>query len=150
MAEGDTCPLFGYAKRGTRLYSKRSTKSRTRINTIATVDRHQRVIASLVYQATTTRDIFELYLEKALLKNLPRRAILILDNASFHKNGRIEMLCREFDIELLYLPPYSPELNPIEHFWAPLKAATRKYCQRFNLPVIDSMPLAYNSLSGSL
>jgi len=46
---------------------------------------------------------------------------LILDNAAFHQGGRIQTLAQPYGQVLMYLPPYSPELNPIERVWATLK-----------------------------
>ena len=51
---------------------------------------------------------------------------MILDNASFHKGGRIEELIKSAGCDLIYLPPYSPDLNPIERCWAQLKNYIRK------------------------
>ena len=52
--------------------------------------------------------------------------VLVLDNASFHKAGRIRHLAEEAGCELLYLPPYSPDLNPIEQCWSWVKARVRR------------------------
>jgi transposase len=49
-----------------------------------------------------------------------------MDNASFHHTERIEQMCAEAGVRLLYLPPYSPDLNPIEEFFAELKAFIKK------------------------
>jgi transposase len=51
---------------------------------------------------------------------------LILDNASFHKGGRIEEIAKSYGHVLMYLPPYSPELNPIERCWGVLKQKVRR------------------------
>jgi transposase len=50
----------------------------------------------------------------------------MMDNASFHRGERVEPMCREAGVELLYLRPYSPDLNPIEEFLAELKAFIKK------------------------
>ena len=52
--------------------------------------------------------------------------MLVMDNASFHHSDRIKILCAEAGVELLYLPPYSPDFNPIEEFFAELKAHIKK------------------------
>ena len=52
--------------------------------------------------------------------------MLIMDNASFHHSEQIECMCREAGIKLVYLPPYSPDLNPVEEFFAELKAYVKE------------------------
>jgi transposase len=54
-----------------------------------------------------------------------------MDNASFHHSDRIEQLCSEAGVKLVYLPPYSPNLNPIEEFFAELKAFIRRHWQSY-------------------
>ena len=54
-----------------------------------------------------------------------------MDNASFHHSERIEQLCSEAGVKLVYLPPYSPDLNPIEEFFAELKAFIRRNWQSY-------------------
>lgn len=49
-----------------------------------------------------------------------------MDNASFHRTEQVEQLCRDAGVKLLYLPPYSPDLNPIEEFFAELKAFIKR------------------------
>jgi len=55
-----------------------------------------------------------------------------MDNATFHKGGRIEQLIREAGCEVLYLPPYSPDLNRIEKCWSWLKSRIRKQLDQFD------------------
>lgn len=63
-----------------------------------------------------------------------------MDNASFHRTARVEDLCAEAGVVLMYLPPYSPDLNPIEEFFAELKAFIRR-----NWKVQQSNPLEFAS-----
>ena len=55
------------------------------------------------------------------------KTVFILDNASFHKASNIEEIAKKNHSEVLYLPPYSPDLNPIEHQWHVVKTKVRKY-----------------------
>jgi transposase len=51
----------------------------------------------------------------------------VIDNASFHHSDRIEKMCSDVGVKVMYLPPYSPDLNPIEEFFAELKAFIRRH-----------------------
>lgn len=61
-----------------------------------------------------------------MIRELSTGQILILDNATFHKGDRIRELVESAGCELQYLPPYSPDLNKIEHYWFPIKNTVRK------------------------
>ena len=67
--------------------------------------------------------------------SLEPNMVVIMDNASFHKSGKIRDLIESAGAELLYLPKYSPDLNPIEKCWRPLKIQiqkARKFCANFD------------------
>ncbi len=70
------------------------------------------------------------WVKKELLPRLKAGQTVIWDNASFHKSPRLKELIEGAGCELLFLPPYSPDLNPIEQFWSWLKA----WIRRLNLP----------------
>jgi transposase len=83
------------------------------------------VLLSRVFQGSTDGALFEDYIEQLLCHCRPYPdpcSVVIMDNASFHHSERIEQMCRDVGVKLLYLPPYSPDLNPIEEFFAELKA----------------------------
>jgi transposase len=66
-----------------------------------------------------------------LLHRCSPNAVLIMDNASFHHSKRITAICLEAGVWLLYLPPYSPDLNPMEEFFAELKAFIKKLWPKY-------------------
>jgi len=83
------------------------------------------------------RASFEAFLQDGLLPVLEPGSVLVLDNARFHHGGQIQALVEEAGCSLLYLPPYSPDFNPIELLWSWLKArvralAPREETQRWN------------------
>jgi transposase len=83
-------------------------------------------LSYLIYQGSITAEIFELFLEQQVLPHCTPypgpRSILILDNASIHKSARLRDLCEEHGVLLVFLPPYSPDYNPIEATFKDLKA----------------------------
>lgn len=78
------------------------------------------VLLSRVFQGTTDSVVYEDFIEQ-LLQHCGRwpepKSVLIMDNASIHRSDRIEQMCLEAGVKLVYLPPYSPDLNPIEEFF---------------------------------
>jgi transposase len=68
----------------------------------------------LAVEGATTRGVFETYLERVLAPSLRPGQVVMMDNLSAHKGGRVREIVERRGCELLYLPPYSPELNPIE------------------------------------
>lgn len=62
-----------------------------------------------------------------MLPKLPKDSVIVLDNATFHKNKDMQDYIRDAGFTLEYLPTYSPDLNPIEHKWAQAKSIRRKY-----------------------
>ncbi|MBN3941211.1 MAG: transposase [Nostoc sp. NMS9] len=71
-------------------------------------------------------------METCLVPVLKPGQVVIMDNATFHKGGHIEQLIRDAECEILYLPPYSPDLNKIEKCWSWLKSRIRKQLQHFD------------------
>jgi len=77
-----------------------------------------------------TRATFEAFLQDGLLPVLERGSVLVLDNASIHRGGAIGQLVEKAGCSLLYLPPYSPDLNPIELAWSFIKSRVRTLAPR--------------------
>ena len=84
------------------------------------------MIAAFTVDGTCNRVVFKAWLETCLLPTLQLGQVVILDNATFHHGGRIAQLLGAVGCHLLYLPPYSPDLNRIEKCWAWLKSRIRK------------------------
>jgi transposase len=83
------------------------------------------MVASMTVEAATDGDIFEAFLEQALCPKLKSGDVVVMDNLSVHKIERVRELIEGAHAELLYLPPYSPDLNPIEKAWSKFKQFLR-------------------------
>ena len=122
---------YGWNERGQRFHALKSGKRQGRINMIAALCNHK-LMAPFTIEGACNRIVFETWIENCLLPSLKPGQVIIMDNATFHKGGRIQQLIRDAGCELLYLPPYSPDLNKIEKCWSWLKSRIRKQIDRFD------------------
>ena len=120
---------YGRAPRGRRL---RVGVPHGRWKTITVVAglRTSGIVAPFVLDGPINRSAFETYVEKVLVRELRPGDVVILDNLSSHKGARVRALIEAAGARLLYLPPYSPDFNPIENAFAKLKALLRKAAER--------------------
>jgi transposase len=89
---------------------------------------------SRVYQGATDSALFDDFVAQLLQHcstGSDRHSVLVMDNASFQRSDRLRQMCEEAGVTLLYLSPYSPRFNPIEEFFAELKAFIKKSWQLF-------------------
>lgn len=115
----------GYAPRGQRCFGTHNWHARGRVNALGALLRGVLLTVSLTTSNVDT-DIFNLWLEGDLLPKLPPGSVVVLDNASFHRHPDTAITTQAAGHVLEYLPPYSPDLNPIEQKWAQAKAIRRK------------------------
>ena len=73
-----------------------------------------------LYEMNCNKEIFNKWIEM-LITTLKPNQVVVMDNASFHKSSEVQRLIESVGCKLIYLPPYSPDLNPIEKFWSVLK-----------------------------
>jgi transposase len=88
------------------------------------------LVAPFVLDGPINRDAFEAYVDKVLVPDLKRGDVVIMDNLSSHKGPRVREMIEAAGASLLYLPPYSPDFNPIEKAFSKLKALLRKAAER--------------------
>ena len=86
----------------------------------------------MTYEETMTSEFFERWFEEFLIPQLKEKSVIILDNARFHRMNKLEKIAEKYGHKILPLPPYSPELNPIEKCWANIKEFMRKILPFFN------------------
>lgn len=116
---------YAYSAEGKRYYEAHPGHYKKRISMIGGLCRQQ-FQSAFMFEGHCNTAVFELYIEKVLVPDLAAGMIVVIDNASFHKSAKIKKLIEEAGCRLIYLPPYSPDLNPIEHYWHKLKTIIRK------------------------
>jgi transposase len=102
---------------------------------------------SVAVEGATTGTVFEAYVEQALCPSLSHGQVVVMDNLSAHKGGRVRELIEGWGCELLYLPPYSPDFNPIEEAFSKLKGLLRKTEARTREGLIEAMGRALDAVS---
>ena len=116
---------YGRARKGERVvdYAPHGHWSTTTLVAGLTCSK---AVAPMVLDGPMDSVSFEAYLAQVLIPALERGAIIVMDNLSAHKSPAVARLLQEAGVELWYLPPYSPDFNPIEQMWFKVKASLRR------------------------
>jgi len=120
-----------YAKRGEKIVGYVSGRKYRRIGLVAAQMGHQ-ILAPLQYDGTMGSALFEHWFESRLMRELPENSVIVMDNAAFHRKQALAALAQKHGHRLIFLPPYSPELNPIEHLWARIKIRLKSILANFD------------------
>ena len=115
----------GYAPRGKRCYGVQDWGAKGRTNVIGALLGGALLTVSL-FSTTINTQIFDAWVIQDLIPKLPEGSVVVMDNAAFHKGPQMIKALQDAGHTLLYLPPYSPDLNPIEKKWAQAKAIRRR------------------------
>src|ERR1700688_1140544 len=122
-------PLRGWCRRGKRLNTK-VPYGHWKTMTFLAALRHDRIDAPWVFDGPINAESFRLYVEEVLVAALKPGDIVVLDTLGSHKGKTIRYVIRAAGARLFFLPPYSPDLNPIEQVFAKLKTLLRKAAER--------------------
>jgi transposase len=141
-------PLYGWSKVGERLHVEAPRNWGQNVTLLSSMT-HSGMGPSVAVEGAATKAVFEAYLEQALVPSLQPGQVVILDNLSAHKGERVRELIEEAGCELLYLPPYSPDMNPIEEAFSKVKGILRKAQARTRQTLIESMGDALREVSAS-
>ena len=115
----------GYSLRGERCYGSRDWHARGRQNAIGALAGSV-LLTVCLFDSTVNSDVFYAWLTQDLLPKAPPASVMVMDNATFHKRDDMKAAIAQRGHVLEYLPPYSPDLNPIEKKWAQAKSIRKK------------------------
>ena len=115
---------YGYSKRGQRIIGKVYGRKLYRTNLIAGLA-NGKIVAEKLYRESTKYPFFEDWFENELLPQVKKKSVIVLDNATFHRKAALCRLAKKRKCQMLFLPPYSPDLNPIEKKWSNTKTYLR-------------------------
>lgn len=129
----------GYSPGGQRCFGQRDWGAKGRTNVIGALLSGLLLTVTLL-MGNVNSEIFFAWVTQDLLPKLPSKGVIVMDNASFHKRLDIQEAIRHAGHILLFLPPYSPQLNPIEHKWAQAKAIRKqKQCSISDIFTLDEI-----------
>ena len=125
------CKDKGWSAKGLPIHAKRSGKYYERTNIIAGLV-NNKSISPMVFNGSCNTEVFNSWVENFLIKELIPGQFVVMDNASFHKSQKTRELIESVGCKVIFLPPYSPDLNPIEKFWANMKRWIRNRISHFD------------------
>ncbi len=116
----------GYSLKGKRCYASKDWHARGRVNVIGALTDFK-LFNVCMFDCYINSDVFYSWVTKELLPNTPRHSVIVLDNATFHKRNDTLEAIEKAGHTIEFLPPYSPDLNPIERKWAQAKSIRKKF-----------------------
>jgi transposase len=140
-------PLYAYAPKGRRTSYAKVPRNRGANTTLLASMSLEGMGPCMAVEGATTAAVFEAYIEKVLAPILKRGQIVVVDNLGAHKSERARKLIEERGCQLLFLPPYSPDLNPIEEAFSKIKGLLRKAGARTREALIDAVGVAISAVT---
>ncbi len=145
-AHTSLAPLYAYAPRGKRAFFK-VPRNRGKNTTLLASIGQEGMGPSMAVEGSTTKEVFETYIEHFLTPVLRPGQVVVMDNLGAHKGRRVRELIEDRGCELLYLPPYSPDLNPIEEALAKVKGLLRRVRARTREALVEAIGRALDAVT---
>lgn len=139
-------PIYGYAPKGERLRLS-VPRGRGKNTTLISSMTLSGMGPSMAVEGATTAGVFGAYVERVLVPNLREGQIVVMDNLGAHRPKRVRELIEDAGCELLYLPAYSPDYNPIEEAFAKLKHLLRKAAARGKVALVEAIGVALSAVT---
>lgn len=141
-------PLYAWSRRGERALASVPRNWGANVTLLASMNA-EGMGPCLAVEGATTGEVFKAYLEQVLAPSLRPGQVVVMDNLSSHKGSEVRELIEKRGCDLMYLPPYSPDLNPIEEAFAKLKALLRRAGARTHKALIEEMGRALDAVTAS-
>jgi transposase len=139
-------PLYGWSRKGERAHCS-VPRNRGKNTTLLASMTMEGMGPSLAVEGATNGEVFEAYVERILVPTLRKGQVVVMDNLSAHKRERVRELIEGRGCELLYLPSYSPDFNPIEEAFNKIKGILRKVEARSREALLEAIGVAISALS---
>jgi transposase len=140
--------LYGYSRRGERVYLEVPRNRGKNTTLIASMDTGG-MGECLVVEGAITKVLFEAYVERILAPSLRIGQVVVMDNLSAHKGEKVRELIEARGCKLIYLPPYSPDYNPIEEAFSKIKGLLRKAAARTCEALIEALGAAISAVNST-
>jgi transposase len=141
-------PLYGYSPKGERVRLQVPRNRGKNTTLLASITLLGGMGETMVVEGSTNREVFEAYVERVLAPTLEEAGqLVIMDNLSAHKPARVRELIEGRGCELIYLPAYSPDFNPIEEAFAKIKEILRRVGARTKDALVDALAEALSAIS---
>ena len=141
-------PIYGWSRRGSRVCFEVPRNWGANVTLLSSMT-CSGMGPSLAVEGPTTREVFEACLERVLALSLKSAQIVVMDNLSSHKGSRVRELIEGRGCELIYLPPYSPDLDPIEEAFAKIKALLRRVEARTREALVEATGWSLEAVTAS-
>ena len=139
-------PIYARAPKGERARGKAPRNWGKNVSLICAIDAAG-VKPSMSVEGAVDGEAFEAYVEHFLVPKLGRGRIVVMDNLSVHKSKRVERLIEQAGATLLFLPPYSPDFNPIEEAFSKAKGILRKAGARTREALVEATGRALDAIT---
>jgi hypothetical protein len=140
------CPLYAWSRKGKRATASAPRNWGKNVTLLASMS-CRGLGPCLAVEGATTSGVFEAYLERVLAPSLRPGQVVVMDNLSAHKGARAKEIVEGRGCQLLYLPPYSPDLNPIEQAFSKVKGLLRRAEARSRGALVEAMGRALDAVS---
>ena len=142
--DNDIVPLYGWSESGKKSYAEKIAFKTSRLSLVSAYKYNdKKMIDPFEYEGYTDQYLFSYWFEHMLCPKLSIGDCIILDNSPVHNKEDLSEIANDFGLNIVFLPAYSPDLNPIEKCWANFKKKLRKLIKKAN-SFKDAITIAFN------